>query len=256
MQRRAPLRVIVRSAVRSEASYLFDLVNRAYSVEKGSTGLAFKAVDRYLSVVEVEEDIAEAAASSAAGGRFLVAVEPTEPTEPPGLPLGCVNVRVSELGGRRIVGYGPFAVDPAAQGSGVGSALLGAVDAIAVELNSAAVDIEVVNHREDLLGFYGRRGYVAVKTAPCDAAHNCDESQITRPSHFVCLTKRLKVVGAARPQSAALSNVGSTASEQQPRGGGRKPYGLATFSLVVAVVFLAIAVVIGVTMGGSGGGSP
>ena len=63
------------------------------------------------------------------------------------------------------------------------------------------------------------------------------------------------VVGAARPQSAALSNVGSTASEQQPRGGDRKPYGLATFSLVVAVVFLAIGVVIGVTMGGSGGGS-
>ena len=64
------------------------------------------------------------------------------------------------------------------------------------------------------------------------------------------------VVGAARPQSAALSEVGSAAaSEHQPRIGGRKPYGLATFSLVVAIVFLAIGVVIGVTIGGSGGGS-
>ena len=57
-----------------------------------------------------------------------------------------------------------------------------------------SVSIEVVNHRTDLFdgkggGYYGQLGFNLIGTAPCDAAHNCDESKLTRPAHFLLLHK-------------------------------------------------------------------
>lgn len=58
------------------------------------------------------------------------------------------------------VGYfGTFAVSPALQGGGVGSALLSAAEQRARELGLPAVEMTVLSVREELIAYYERRGY-------------------------------------------------------------------------------------------------
>ena len=70
--------------------------------------------------------------------------------------------------------------------------LLNKIYSYALEQGINKILIEVVNHRTDLFqdplnGFYGKRGFNTIGTAPCDKEHNCDESKLTRPSHFILL---------------------------------------------------------------------
>eukprot|EP00658_Telonema_sp_P-2_P032912 TRINITY_DN24263_c0_g1_i6.p1 TRINITY_DN24263_c0_g1~~TRINITY_DN24263_c0_g1_i6.p1 ORF type:complete len:246 (+),score=68.26 TRINITY_DN24263_c0_g1_i6:29-766(+) len=173
-------KVLVRRACAEEADRIFAMVNDAYAVEKGDSGLAFKTADRYIEVGEVVRDVEEA--------EFLVAVD----TESPEEILGCINVSFTTEPDGAVVGhYGPFAVSPHAQGRGVGTALLAHLNQFCTEKGACRIDIEVVNWRTDLASFYGKRGYQKVGEAPCDAAHNCDESQVTRPSHFILMSYQL-----------------------------------------------------------------
>jgi guanine deaminase len=167
----------LRVAVDDDCAALMRVVNEAYRVEIGDSGVAFKRFDRYTSVEQVRDDVARAQRDR----RFVVA------TDDDGAIVGCVRVIVD---GER-ADFGPFAVLPSAQGRGIGSALLARVDALARDARCAHIEIEVVNHRTDLLPFYEGRGFERVGTAPCDAEHNCDEAQVTRPSHFVLMRKQL-----------------------------------------------------------------
>ncbi len=49
----------IRKARESDAKAVFSIVNAAYSVELGNTGLAFKSVDRYRNLGEVRRDLHE-----------------------------------------------------------------------------------------------------------------------------------------------------------------------------------------------------
>lgn len=183
-------KVTLRAACEDDAAGLFEIVNAAYAVELGDSGRAFKRNNRYNTVDEILHDIREAD-----DGSFITAElseNAGDGTAEGGAEeklVGCVRSQVdlSQLRGN----FGPFAVHPSAQGHGVGTALLDAVHERCRTAGCTHVQIEVVNHRTDLIPYYTARGYQQVGTAPCDAAHNCDESQITRPSHFILLRRDL-----------------------------------------------------------------
>ena len=172
----------------------------------GESGLAFKKTGRYSTIGQVQEDIEQAASSSESSFFCQIDDEDSE-----GRVVGCVRLTWRMVGDEKAADIGPFAVVPATQGTGVGTQLLSRACAWAEQHGCASLVIAVVNHRTDLFrplhpemppeeapggvegeGFYARRGFRLVGTAPCDAAHNCDEAQITRPSHFLLLRKPLQ----------------------------------------------------------------
>ena len=111
--------------------------------------------------------------------------------------LGCVYVEPSHLDGNRSSVESPsesharaylglLAVSPAHQQSGLGSMLMDAAEDYGRALGSGFMDIKVVNLREELVGFYRKRGYVETGTSPFPP------EVVTRlPCHFIDMSKPL-----------------------------------------------------------------
>jgi GNAT superfamily N-acetyltransferase len=108
-------------------------------------------------------------------GKFLLA-------EQAGTLTGCVYV---ERNGER--GYfGLLAVDPAAQGSGLGSRLVAAAEDDCQSAGCRVMDLTVVNLRKELPPFYRRLGYTENGTLPFPA-----DQHPNRPCHLVKMSKVL-----------------------------------------------------------------
>lgn len=148
---------------------LLALINAAYDVETGDTGPAFKRTPRY--------DSADALTAAVAEGRVLVARRAAD-----GALQGAIVYEV-EL---PAVYFGPFAVAPAAQGAGVGRALLAALERVAHDAGASRLDITVVNVRCDILPMYAKLGFVATGTSPYPEPDTC-----TRPVHFINMSRPL-----------------------------------------------------------------
>jgi len=97
--------------------------------------------------------------------------------------MGCVYVE--PRGNRAYLGL--LAVDPAGQNLGLGSLLMNAAEDYCRGLSCRFIDIYVVNLREDLPGFYQRRGYVKTGTAPFPA-----DLKTKLPVNFIEMTKPLR----------------------------------------------------------------
>ena len=105
--------------------------------------------------------------------------------------LGCVYVEMHpghssvSSGDRAYLGL--LSVDPAHQQSGLGSVLMDAAEEFCREGGARFMDIKVVSLREELFGYYQKRGYLktGVSDFPADI-------ETTQPCHFVEMTKRLK----------------------------------------------------------------
>jgi GNAT superfamily N-acetyltransferase len=153
---------------------LTALVNAAYEVETGDSGVAFKKTKR---IVVPEKELLPCIVE---GRTFVVRGES-------GSILGClVWERVEAEDGKVSYHFGPFAVDPNAQGKGVGKALLNALYTMAREAGAASIDIEVVNWRSDIIPMYEAMGYVCCGEMPFVAPE-----RITRPCHFILMSKPL-----------------------------------------------------------------
>jgi len=109
-------------------------------------------------------------------GTFLVA-------DDHGLLRGCVYV---ELRGDRSY-LGLLSVDPRHQKSGLGSTLMTAAENYCAQAGSRAMDLQIVNVREELPAFYHRRGYIETGTAPFTSGLNPKV-----PCHFVKMSKALQ----------------------------------------------------------------
>ncbi|HEV2522471.1 MAG TPA: GNAT family N-acetyltransferase [Candidatus Acidoferrales bacterium] len=95
---------------------------------------------------------------------------------------GCIYM---ELRGER--GYfGMLSVEPSRQGSGVGRALVDAVEKIFREAGCMFSDMKIVNVRTELHDLYSRWGYAETGVAPYDDPH---PTKI--PVHFVKMSKPL-----------------------------------------------------------------
>jgi GNAT superfamily N-acetyltransferase len=110
-------------------------------------------------------------------GRFLVAED-----EAGGL-AGAVFIATR---GRR--GYfGMLSIDPARQGQGLGARLTRLAEDTCREAGCTAMEIEVVNLREELPPYYRRLGYVERGTRPFP-----DVERTSRPCHFIVMDKDLR----------------------------------------------------------------
>jgi GNAT superfamily N-acetyltransferase len=108
-------------------------------------------------------------------GEFLLA-------EKAGRIAACVYVE--PRGDRAYLGL--LSVDPEQQQSGLGSLLVKAAEERCFERGCRFMDINVVNLREELFGFYLRRGYVECGSEPFPK-----NVETRLPCHFVKMSKAL-----------------------------------------------------------------
>jgi len=202
----APTAVAISTAGAADLDALFALVNAAYQVETGNTGVAFKNCNRLLSAAEIApsvlagrclkaalgEELAgcicfeEQAAHSVAGAASAVGV------------AGVVGAAGAAGAAAAHMHFGPFAVARSAQGRGVGRALLEALYAECRVRGIRYVDIEVVNWRTDVMPWYLSMGYVPFGEGSFPAPE-----RLSRPSTFVLM--RLDLDARTEPPKASSS---------------------------------------------------
>jgi len=107
--------------------------------------------------------------------------------------LGCVYVEPRYVDNNRSAAesqdcayLGLLAVSPAHQQSGVGSMLMDAAEDYCRALGLRFMEIKVVNLREELAGFYRKRGYVETGTSAFPA-----EVETKLRCHFIHMSKPL-----------------------------------------------------------------
>lgn len=152
----------VRQASLKDAEQITALINRAFRSAEGF----FIDTDRIN--LESVHDLFQK-------GNFFLA-------ETEDLLAACVYV---ELRGQRAY-LGLLSVDPACQQSGLGSLLINAAEEHCRRLACRFMDIQVVNLRADLFGFYHKRGYVETGIHPFPP-----EIETKLPVHFIEMTKPL-----------------------------------------------------------------
>ena len=174
--------VRVRTAERADAEKITTVINSAF---RGAE-FFFVEGDR----VEVGEVL-----NLLSSGKFLLA-------ESEHTLLGCVYVEPGHLDSNRSSAQsqtesqaesqaraylGLLAVDPGAQQSGLGSMLMDAAEDYCRALGLRFMDIKIVNLREELAGFYHKRGYVETGTSAFPA-----EVVTKLRCHFIEMSKPLE----------------------------------------------------------------
>ena len=151
----------LRLASVSEAATLVALINAAFQVEK-------------FFIDEDRIDLSKVRAFFRTGC-FLVAEEA-------GKLAACVYVEQRGLRGY----FGLLSVDPARQKSGLGKTLVQAAERYCRALGCGAMDLQVVNLRQELPAFYQRLGYAESGRGPFPAG------VVTKlPCYFVRMSKPL-----------------------------------------------------------------
>mmetsp|Transcript_21069 Transcript_21069/g.46811 ORF Transcript_21069/g.46811 Transcript_21069/m.46811 type:complete len:172 (+) Transcript_21069:50-565(+) len=158
----------LRQATLQDSETIMHLVNLAYEIEDGDTGIGFKNSPRLLHATD---GLAEAYAES----RVVVA-------EAGGLLVGAI---VWEQKPDTLY-FGPLATLPAHKGRGIGKLLMNHVYAIAAEKGLSTIEISVVSCRTDIIPMYESMGYVRCGRAPFP----CPE-RLTRDVDFYIYKKQL-----------------------------------------------------------------
>jgi predicted N-acetyltransferase YhbS len=142
---------------------------------------AFRRAEGYF----VDEDRVDVASvlNSLDRGKFLLA-------ENEDMLLGCVYVEPCPVNSGHSspdrIYLGLLAVDPGHQQSGLGSVLMDAAEEYGAGLGAGFMDLKVVSLREELFGFYRKRGYVETGTSPFPA-----DVETKLPCHFIEMSKPL-----------------------------------------------------------------
>jgi GNAT superfamily N-acetyltransferase len=152
----------VRFASLDDAETITILINSAFRIAE-----AFFIDEDRIDLESVENHFTS--------GKFLVAAIDD-------VPAACVYVE--PRGDRAYLGL--LSVNPARQHSGLGKLLMDAAEEVCLGVGCRFMDLNVVNLRADLFGFYGRRGYVETGTSPFPA------DVVTKlPCHFIDMSKLL-----------------------------------------------------------------
>jgi N-acetylglutamate synthase-like GNAT family acetyltransferase len=152
---------MTRSARETDAGRLVDLINRAFMAER-----FFLKQDR-IDLAGVEQFLKQ--------GAFLI-------SEEEGSAVACVYVEVRAERGY----FGLLSVAPERQGAGLGKRLVAEAEHYCREAGCAFMDLQIVNLREELPGFYRKLGYGETGTSPFPAGVDTK-----LPCHFVRMSKTL-----------------------------------------------------------------
>lgn len=136
------------------------------------TNAAYRVEDFFIDGDRTAAAEVQAKLGSATGGFVVI--------DAPGGGLAA-SVYVERRGTRTY--FGMLSVDPAHQGTGLARRLIEAVEAHARAAGSVALDIDVVNLREELPAFYARLGFTPTGTAPFA------NPRATRPAHLITMTR-------------------------------------------------------------------
>ncbi len=179
--------VILGRAVPAETDKLVEIINDAYSVEIGTTTVAFKkpGVLRLRSegaIKEFQQNVVE--------GKVLVLRNDDDYGEEVvhqerGEVVACLVYEHRKE--EECVFFGPFAVKPESKGRGYGTLLLNELERMAREdFKAKWLKLYVVNHRSELISLYSKKNFVECGTAEYPAPES-----LTRESHFVIMKKPL-----------------------------------------------------------------
>jgi ribosomal protein S18 acetylase RimI-like enzyme len=152
---------MIRRARETDAGRLVDLIDRAFMVER-----FFLEQDR-IDLAGVEQFLKQ--------GAFLI-------SEEEGSAEACVYVEVRAERGY----FGLLSVAPERQGAGLGKRLVAAAEDYCREAGCVFMDLQIVNLREELPGFYRKLGYEETGTAPFPVGVDTK-----LPCHFVRMSKAL-----------------------------------------------------------------
>ena len=143
------------------------MVNDAYEVERGNTGVAFKNSNRIHFDNVIEDPIAEGCVVKAMRGSECV---------------GCVvwSEDADSLY------FGPLAIMTGCQGKGIGRKLI--VEGLCRQKQKLLLKMCVVNHRTDLIPMYEHLGFVQTG----DTKPYYEPNYLTRESWFVFFEKIIK----------------------------------------------------------------
>jgi GNAT superfamily N-acetyltransferase len=156
----------IREARKQDAERITSLINEAYLPAEG-----FLYEGPRISAEEVSERLAS--------GIFLLHATAIGSLE------GCVYVEV-----RGSTGYfGLLSVANDRQHHGIGRKLVAAAESFCRARNCDAVEIDVVNHRQELFPFYGGLGYHVIGERPFE------DVRLNRPCHYVMMRKSLVHAG-------------------------------------------------------------
>jgi ribosomal protein S18 acetylase RimI-like enzyme len=136
----------IRIATRADVPRIVELLNLAYRGESSRKGWTTEAD---LIAGNVRSDASNVLAVMDIPGSVFLVYE-----GPAGL-LGCVNLQKH---GTRIY-LGMFAVDPDAQGSGIGKQLLKGAEQHALAQDCRSIYMQVISVRQELINWYKRHGY-------------------------------------------------------------------------------------------------
>ena len=139
-----------RAATSGDVALVVDLVESAYRGERSKSGWTTEA-----ELLEGQRTDAEAIAAviSSADSRLLLA------SDKHGDVIACCVIQQRRAGRSY---FGTFAVRPGLQRGGVGKQVLAEAERIARdEWACDTIELTVIGQREDLIAWYGRRGYVA-----------------------------------------------------------------------------------------------
>jgi GNAT superfamily N-acetyltransferase len=162
---------------KEDGEKIFSLVNEAYKVETGSTGVAFKNCPRLLDPTQMEY------LSHYEAGHVLM-IKDTD---------GQIQaVLFYELEYEKSsVYFGPFSVRKDCTGKGYGRLLIKTMEECAQRAGIEWTRLVVVNHRTELLSMYT---YMGFELLDGEVPYNPGPGILTRPSHF--LEMRRKIQGA------------------------------------------------------------
>lgn len=162
---------IQKASFATDAPVLFELINDAYKVEIGDSGVAFKTTPRMVSLDRISEsDFCDSK------GVLKMCTGESEV-------IGCIFYEIKEDS----VYFGPFAVSPQHAGKGIGKTLLRAVIDIGKQHELQWCELYCVNQRSDLISLYSHWGFEQFGD---DVPYPVPE-RLTRPSHFVRMRKLL-----------------------------------------------------------------
>ena len=156
---------IARAATEADIPELVRIINAAYRVEDffvigdrtDARDIAERMSDPAMTVIVVDRDGSESLA-------------------------GCVLVDVHATRGH----FAMLSVDPPLQGRGIARVLVNAVEAHCRSRGCDALDLEIVNLREELPAFYQALGFKAVSEAPFP-----QQRKLSRDAHLVVMSKSL-----------------------------------------------------------------